>query len=72
MYFDGSKCDVGYGIGIHIVSPRGAKYQFAVRLKERCTNNQTKYEAIHKGLSLLLEVGADVIEIFGDSKVVLS
>ena len=33
LFFDGSACDAGCGIGIFIVSPRGARYEFAIRLK---------------------------------------
>ena len=37
-----------------------------------CTNNLAKYEAVRKGMELLLEAGAEVVEIFGDSKLVIS
>ena len=36
------------------------------------TNNQAEYEAILKGLQLLQEVKAEVIEIFGDSQLVIN
>jgi hypothetical protein len=32
MYFDGSVCGDGSGIGILLVSPRGATYSFSIRL----------------------------------------
>lgn len=35
------------------------------------TNNQSKYEAILKGLRLLQEIKAEVIEILGDSQLVI-
>ena len=38
-FFDGSVCDSGCGIGLKIVSPRGATYDFALRLREKRTNN---------------------------------
>jgi ribonuclease HI len=71
MFFDGSTCDPVCGIGIHIISPRGVVYEFAFRLVSKLTNNQTKYEAIYKGLELLLDAGAEVIQIFSDSKDVI-
>jgi ribonuclease HI len=37
-----------------------------------CTNNLAEYEAVRKGMELLLEAGAEVVEIFGDSKLVIS
>ncbi|KAK1652250.1 hypothetical protein QYE76_070055 [Lolium multiflorum] len=39
MFFDGSACDDGCGIGILLVSPRGATYSFSIRLPTPCTNN---------------------------------
>jgi ribonuclease HI len=71
MYFDGSAYGDGYGIGILLVSPREATYSFSIRLPTACTNNLAEYEAVRKGMELLLEVGAEV-EIFGDSKLVIS
>ena len=71
MFFDGSNCNLSCGIGIHIVSPRRVVYEFAFRLASKLTNNQTEYEAICKGLELLLDAGADVIQVFGDLKVVI-
>jgi hypothetical protein len=32
MYFDGSACEDGCGIGMLLVSPRGVTYSFSVRL----------------------------------------
>jgi ribonuclease HI len=59
MNFDGSACGDGCGIGILLVSPRGATYSFSIRLPTACTNNLT-------------EAGAEAVEIFGDSKLVIS
>jgi ribonuclease HI len=72
MYFDGSACGDGCGIGILLVSPQGATYSFSIRLPTACTNNLVEYEAVPKGMELLLEVGAEAVEIFGDSKLVIS
>jgi hypothetical protein len=72
MYFDGSVCGDGCGIGILLVSPRGATYSFSIRLPTACTKNLAEYEAVRKGMELLLEAGAEVVESFGDSKLVIS
>ena len=50
----------------------GAQYEFAFHLSERRTNNQTEYEALCKGLELLLEAGAKAVEAFGDSRVAIN
>ncbi|KAK1619757.1 hypothetical protein QYE76_025274 [Lolium multiflorum] len=70
MFFDGSACDDGCGIGILLVSPRGATYSFAIRLSTPCTNNVAEYEAVRKGMELLLEAAGG--GAFGDSKLVIS
>ena len=45
---------------------------FSIRMAAPCTNNLVEYEAVRKGMELLLEVGAEAVEIFGDSKLVIS
>jgi len=36
------------------------------------TNNQAEYQVLIKGLELLREIHADVVEIFGDSMLVIN
>ena len=72
LFFDGSSCKHGGGIGIVIISPRGASFEFALPTKLMITNNQEEYEAILKGLQLLHEVKAKAIEIFGDSQLIIN
>jgi ribonuclease HI len=72
MYFDGWICEDGCGISILLVSPWGVTYSFSVRLPAPCTNNLAEYEAVRRGMELLLEVGAEVVKVFGDSKLVIS
>jgi ribonuclease HI len=71
MYFDGSACENGCGIGILLVSPQVVTSSFSIRLPAPCTNNLAEYEAVRKGMELLLEAGAEAVEIFGDSKLVI-
>lgn len=72
LFFDGSVCTHGCGIGLVIISPRGACFEFAYTIKLYATNNQAEYEAVLKGLQLLKEVEAGAIEIMGDSLLVIS
>jgi len=67
LFSDGSSCKQGGGIGIVIVSPRGASFEFVFQTKPMTTNNPAEYEAILKGLQLLQEVKAESIKVFGDS-----
>jgi len=72
LFFDGSTCDRGAGIGIVLISPRGKKYEFSLPIVATSTNNQAEYQALIKGLELLKEVHADAFEIFGDSMLVIN
>jgi ribonuclease HI len=72
MDFDGSACEDGCGIGVLLVSPQGVMYSFSVGLPTPCTNNLAEYEAVRRGMELLLEAGVEAVEVFGDSKLVVS
>jgi ribonuclease HI len=55
-----------------IASGGGVTYSFSIRLSALCTNNLVEYEAVHRGMELLVEAGAEEVEVFGDSKLVIS
>ena len=71
LFFDGSICKNGCGIGVLIVSPQGKTFEFSFSV-EAYINNQAEYEAVFKGLQLLKEACAKFIEIIGDSLLILS
>jgi len=79
LYFDGSVCDDGQGIGAVLISPKGAVFEFSNRLEEECTNNQVEYEALLFGLEFLQSMGLEFLqsrgvkhaEAFGDSLLVV-
>jgi ribonuclease HI len=71
LYFDGSVCNERQGIGIVLVSPSNAYFDFASRLKTYCTNNQAEYEALLFGLDLLDCMGVKHVKAFGDSQLVV-
>jgi hypothetical protein len=54
------------------VSPLGAIFEFSFPIEASATNNQAEYQAILKGIQLLREIGADAVEIFGDSMLVIN
>jgi hypothetical protein len=72
MYFDGSSCEDGCGIGILLVSPQGITYSFLIMLATPCTNNLAEYEAVCRRMELLVEASAEAVEVFGDLKLVIS
>jgi ribonuclease HI len=71
LYFDGSVCNEGEGIGIVLVSPSNVSFDFSSRLKANCTNNQAEYEALLFGLELLSGMGVKHVKVFGDSQLVI-
>jgi ribonuclease HI len=71
LYFDGLVCNEGQGIGIVLVSPSNASFDFSSRLKTYCTNNQTEYEALLFNLERLDYMGVKHVRAFGDSQLVV-
>lgn len=66
--FDGAAKRTRAGAGIVLVTPDGAALPYSFSLTKACTNNMAEYEALIIGLELALDMGADDIEVFGDSK----
>jgi ribonuclease HI len=50
----------------------GGNIFFLIRLPTACTKYLVEYEAVRKGMELLLEAKAEAVDIFGDSKLVIS
>jgi ribonuclease HI len=70
-FFDGSSCGKGGGVGILLISPKGEVFAFAIPIQPTVTNNQAEYETLLRGLQYLREAKAIVVEIFGDSELVI-
>jgi ribonuclease HI len=71
LFFDGSSCGKGGGVGILLISPRGETFEFAIPIQHTVTNNQAENEALLRGLQYLKEAKAISVEIFGDSELVI-
>jgi hypothetical protein len=71
LFFDGSSCGKGGGVGILLISPKGKMFEFATPIQPTVTNNQAEYEALLRGLQYLKESKAISVEIYGDSKLVI-
>ena len=71
LYFDGATNQLGFGIGILLISSQGDHIPRSVRLTfsyhHRLTNNIVKYEASITGLETALDLGVRQLEIHGDS-----
>jgi len=55
-----------------LISHQGKKYELSLPIVAASTNNQAEYQALIKGLELLKEDHADVVEIFDDSMLVIN
>jgi hypothetical protein len=71
LFFDGSSCGKGGGVGILLISPRGEMFEFAIPIQPTVTNNQAEYESLLRGLQYLREAGAVSVEVYGDSELVI-
>jgi ribonuclease HI len=71
LFFDGSVCNKGRGIGCVMILPHGMQYELSVKLEFMCTNNQAEYEVLLYGLRFLRDMGVRVVEALGDSKLVV-
>jgi hypothetical protein len=71
LFFNGSSCGKGGGVGILLISPRGEMFKFAIPIQPTVMNNQAEYEALLRGLQYLNEAKAISVEICGDSKIVI-
>jgi hypothetical protein len=64
LFLDGSACREGQGVGIVLISPRGAIFEQSVRLEYFCTNNKAEYEVIMLGLQVLSSMDMKYVEAF--------
>jgi ribonuclease HI len=71
LYFDGSACISGQGIGIVIISPNGNNFEASSWLNCFCTNNQAEYKALLFRLEILASMKVRYVEAFGDSLLVV-
>jgi ribonuclease HI len=71
LFFDGSSCGKGGGVGILLISPRGEMFEFAIYIQPTVTNNEAEYEALLRGLQYLKEAKAISVEIYEYSELVI-
>ena len=75
LYFYGVANQLGFGIGILLISPQGDHIPILVRLAffdhHRLTNNVVEYEACITSLETELNLGVIQLEIHGDSNLVI-
>lgn len=55
-----------------IITPRGRKLRYALRLEFAATNNDAEYEAVIAGLELALEIGVGSLCLRSDSQLIVN
>ena len=63
VFMDGTSSEIGVGVGIVIITPKGIRLEHSFRLRFRVSNNEAKYEALLFGLRAILDIGAQEVEI---------
>uniref|UniRef100_A0A2N9GKE8 Uncharacterized protein n=1 Tax=Fagus sylvatica TaxID=28930 RepID=A0A2N9GKE8_FAGSY len=72
LFVDGASNMKGAGAGAVLVSPEGLILEQAVRLGFLASNNEAEYEALLIGLRSAIRLGADRLQVFCDSQLVVN
>jgi hypothetical protein len=72
LEFDGSRSSNGSGARVVLTAPSGEVFYRSYRLEFNCTNNVAEYEALILGLNLAIDKGATILEVKGDSDLIVS
>ena len=67
VFIDDTSSTIGAGVGILIVTPEGIRLEHSFRLGFRASNNEAEYKAFLAGLWVVLDIGAQEIEVYSDS-----
>ena len=69
--FYGFRSKDGFGAGCVLIDPKGAKWMISYRLDFQCTNNIYEYEALVQGLKKMIDLGADIVQCYGDLEIIV-
>ncbi|GFZ07006.1 hypothetical protein Acr_18g0011760 [Actinidia rufa] len=72
LFVDGSSNHHGCGAGLVIQTPSGEQMEYAIRIGFKATNNEAEYEAFLAGLRVAAELGAQSLDVFSDSQLVVN
>lgn len=72
IYFDGAMNVYENGTGATLISPVGAHFQVAMKLRFPCTNYMAEYEVCIVGIKAALDMNLKDFEVYGDSILIIS
>ena len=55
-----------------LVSPKGVRLEHSLRQSFRASSNEAEFEALIAGLEVVKKLDAQAVEIFSDSRLVIS
>uniref|UniRef100_A0A2N9ESH3 Uncharacterized protein n=1 Tax=Fagus sylvatica TaxID=28930 RepID=A0A2N9ESH3_FAGSY len=68
---DGSSTKEMSGAGVVLISPEKDKFEYALQLRFRATNNEAEYEALLAGLKLSKSMGIENLTVKSDSQLIV-
>lgn len=72
MYVDGALNCRGVGVRIILISLKGIRVEKSFWLGFHVSNNEAKYEALLVGLRMSKQIGEDRVQLYCDSRLVVS
>ena len=69
---DGAANQRGAGLGLVLISPKEVIIEKSLRLGFSATNNESEYEALIVGMSMVRKMGGKAVKLFSDSRLVVS
>lgn len=72
LFVDGSSNQQASEEGVILTRPGNIPLKYALRFNFKASNNMSEYEALVAGVQLALDSGADSLNIFSDSQLVVS
>ena len=71
IYVDGATKQRGSRVRLVLISPEKLTIEKSLRLGFSATNNETEYEALLEGVSMVQRMGGKAIKVFSDSRPVV-
>ena len=72
VFMDDAFSAMGARARIVIITPEGIRLEHSFKLGFRASNNKAEYEALLAGLRAVLDMGAQEVEVYLDSRRVVS
>ena len=69
---DSASSTSGARVGIVVITLEGIKLEHSFRLGFKASNNEAEYEALFAGLRVVSDIGANEVEIYSDSRLVVN